>query len=105
MHTNKLTAANVLVAAAVASWAAFILLATVADETHHLYTALGLAGALTVVGLAVNTRQTGSRGERVITVAVAAAPREAYYRGYGDAAQDAFGRDDDQGDTTDLRNP
>ncbi|MEU7590651.1 hypothetical protein AB0A95_30715 [Micromonospora sp. NPDC049230] len=91
--------ATALIIAAVVTW-----LGTGLFSGQTRTAIVGLAGALTVAALAVNVRQVATGSVRHVTVAVARAPREAYYRGYGDAAQDALGGgDDDQGDTVNLR--
>ncbi|MEU5945163.1 hypothetical protein ABZ793_06320 [Micromonospora sp. NPDC047465] len=98
--------ANVLTVAAVAAWTGYALLALCEVQGSARQAALGLAGALTVISVVVTVRQVSGAAVRTVTVAVAAAPREAYYRGYGDAAQDALGGGaDDDDDSTDLRNP
>ncbi|MGW3888863.1 hypothetical protein ACWD69_09250 [Micromonospora chokoriensis] len=92
--------ANALIAAAVTAWGFYIMFAATEAQMSTRQIALGAAGALTVLSLAATVRQIAASSTRVVTVAVAAAPRSAYYRGYGDASADALGGDD--GDTTDL---
>lgn len=48
-----------------------------------------LAAAATVVALAVNSRQTGAG----VCNVVERAPRDQYYRGYGDASDDVLSGD------------
>jgi hypothetical protein len=91
--------ATILIVVAVAAWLSTGLLTGQARTV-----VLGLAGALTVAALAVNGRQLTSSSVRHVTVAVARAPREAYWNGYGTGAKDALGGGEDDGDTVNLRN-
>lgn len=53
--------------------------------------AVGLIGiGVGVVALAVNARQATGQGVQVLEHAVAQAPRDQYYQGYGDGAADAL---------------
>jgi hypothetical protein len=83
--SNTRTAANILTAIAVAGWLAIAVL-----PSHWRANALAVAGAATVAAIVVTLRQVAGSSVQTLTGAVAAAPRDAYYRGYGDAAQDAF---------------
>lgn len=94
-------AADALIAAAVTAWTVYIVCAAMETHPSTRQIALGAAGGLTVLSLAISFRQVAASSTRVVTVAVAAAPRQAYYRGYGDAAKDAFSGDDSEV-TTDL---
>ncbi|MFG1776582.1 hypothetical protein ACGFIG_09155 [Micromonospora sp. NPDC049048] len=85
MHTRNTAFATALTVIAVAAWLAIAVL-----PSHWRVTALAIAGAATVAAIVVTLRQVAVGSVRAVTTAVAAAPRDAYYRGYGDAAQDAF---------------
>ena len=87
------TVANVLITCAVVAWMISALVAAL--DWHGAVSgraaALGaVAAAITGVAIVVNTRQ--AEGKVVLTVA--RAPRDQYYRGYGDCAEDAFGGPD-----------
>ncbi|MEU7771201.1 hypothetical protein AB0C44_07735 [Micromonospora taraxaci] len=93
--------ANALIAAAVTAWGFYIVFAATEAQMSTRQIALGAAGALTVLSLAATVRQIAASSTRVVTVAVARAPQQQFWRGYEARGEDltATGSDDD---TTDL---
>jgi hypothetical protein len=81
--------ANALIAAAVTAWTVYIWCAAVETHTSTRQIALGAAGALTVLSLAATVRQIAASSTRVVTVAVARAPQQSYWRGYEDRGTDS----------------
>lgn len=58
--------------------------------------ALGwIGGALAVLALSVDQRQTSAKSTQVLLVPITQIRHGEYHRGYGDAAEDAFGHPDD----------
>ncbi|MFI6160416.1 hypothetical protein ACIA59_10750 [Micromonospora haikouensis] len=52
-----------------------------------------LAAAIAVPGITARAAEIVRRSEKTIVDRIDKAPKEAYYRGYGDAAEDAFNGD------------
>ncbi|XTZ17021.1 hypothetical protein ACQSSU_06490 [Micromonospora echinospora] len=95
--TTTCTLSNVLTALTVVCWAVTAAMAAIdwaGAVTGRVFSAFAVAAGMTVITLVANVRQTTGRATHVLAVAVANAPRDSYYRGYGDCAKDALDPDD-----------
>lgn len=98
---SKCKTATALIVAAVTAWTVYGVLAGTGVAIGTRQIALSAAGALTVLSLAATVRQIAASSTRVVTVAVARAPQQSYWRGYEDRGTDSRPGPID-GDTTDL---
>ncbi|MFI1197666.1 hypothetical protein ACH4T9_31020 [Micromonospora sp. NPDC020750] len=84
-------------------WMATIALAALdwhGAVTGRTFALAALAGAATTATIIINSRQVGTASTRVVTVAVARAPRESFWRGYEARGEDMAATSVD--DTIDL---
>ncbi|MEU4367583.1 hypothetical protein [Micromonospora chersina] len=88
MQHCKTRTANVLLAAAILVFLVAGVLATIDGAVSGRAFGVGLVGlGVATAALAANTRCVAGG----LAVTVERAPRDQYYRGYGDAAEDALG--------------
>lgn len=97
MHSRPTCkAANILIASAVVVLAIAAAIGVIDWQgavSGRAFAVGALAAALGLAAVITNSRQVASHAIETVTDAVARAPRDAYYQGYGDASADALNGD------------